>query len=188
MKIPWLYLVVAIACFVLGVIVGRRGEATNLPSAVSVTMPDAGVATASVSSGGTSESTSITCRVEPPPQPVQKPRIVYVKGEPTSIVCPEQPACPVLVCEGSASTRTLPSLARADTPLLPPAVVAVTQHDALRKWGIGPALGLSEDLSVRIGLGAAWQPISELELHGNVVWTGQGKIPIALTTDVLFRF
>jgi len=178
-------------CLLVGLVVGRRTGATNPPSVVSDirTHADAGVATASVESHGGGDFASVTCRVEPPPPPrpvrLSCPKI---SDQPVVLECAEPPACPALVCEGTASTRTPSILAHADTPLLPPAIVQVSPRDSLRRWGIGPALGLTENLEVRLGLGAAWQPIPEIELHGNVVWTGQGKVPVAASTDVLFRF
>lgn len=184
---------VAAACFVLGIIVGRRSGATIPPTAISVTMPDAGVATAHVSATPAEDHVSVTCRAEPPPPPKQITRTVYVKGDPVQLVCPEAPACPVLLCEGTASSR-LPGVdVHTQVSSAPPTLVTVERRESLRKWGIGPGLGLSSSLGLHPGLGAAWQPIPEIEVHGTAVWTGcttgvSNCFPVGLTADVLYRF
>lgn len=183
----WKYVVVAVVAFGGGVYVGWRAGTHEAPPAVQVVSqagsPDAGVATARVTSSGVQEVASVTCRAEPPPPP--EPVIKYLKGEPVQLACP---SCPVLVCEGTASTRSGSQSAQADSPVLPPEVVTVQTHDSLRTWGIGPALGVSSELKLAPGVGVAWQPTKAIEIHGDVVWTGSGKIPLGLTADVLFRF
>lgn len=189
MKVPWTHLIVGVTCLGAGISVGRGLGAHVPPSPVSVNAPDAGVATARVTSSGGQEVASILCRVEQPPPP-SKPvvRTIYVKGEPVTVACPEPTPCPALLCEGTASTRPGSLSAQADSPVLPPAIMTVTPHESPRRWGIGPALGVSSELELRPGVGAAWQPTPAIEVHGNVVWTGVGKIPVAVTGDVLFRF
>ena len=188
----WRYVATGIGCFAVGIAVGRWAGATNpLPTIQAVSqvgIPDAGVATARVTSTGGQEVASILCRVEPPPPPRQVVKTVYVKGDPVTVVCPEPLPCPSLLCEGTASTRQGSLSAQADSPLLPPATVVVQTRESPRKWGIGPALGVSSELQLHPGIGVAWQPSPTIEVHGNIVWTGAGKIPVGLTTDVLLRF
>ena len=188
----WRYVLVAALSFTGGLWVGKRVGATNPPPAISVSLPDAGVATARVTSGGTVEVASVTCRAEPPPPVVQRPRTIYVMGDPVQVECPVQPACPVLVCEGTASSKQGPLDARADSPVLPPAVVTVQTHESYRKWGIGLAGGWSEATGLHPGVSGSWQPIPEIETHVDLTYVpcapGKNCVPVGVTAAVQYRF
>jgi len=154
----WAYVLIAVSIFAVGFVAGLRTR--GAPSVVYIDRPDAGVVTATASTGPVSCDAGVVVRVVP-----GKPRVIYLPGDSGTVECP---ICPTLEVTATAGSSTSSNLARADAPLAPPTIVhQIEYRETRRVFGLGPAISKPyNEPGIGFGVTAQVQPFDWLEITG----------------------
>ena len=181
----YIYAGAAVVLLATGFIAGRRSVHQSTGTITNVSNPptsrDGGVpeAVAQASTGGSTSTTSITCKAEPPP----RPRIIYlsIPNDAGVVACPEPIACPTLTCSSNATSTTGSSQAESSAPVVPPQVITVTR-EIRSTWGIGAVGEWSKGSGMHPGGGIVYQPWKEVE------FSLAGTTLPSVTAGVYLRF